>query len=56
MKGIRVGCVPAVGQESPAVDDSACDYRRWEKKEYGRKVDTLFVTITCKKTFETRPG
>ena len=48
MKGIRVGCVLEVGQESPADDDSACDYQTREKKEYGRKVDTLFVIIPCK--------
>lgn len=34
MKGIRVGCVPGAGRESPADDDSFYDYHGRENKEY----------------------
>lgn len=38
MKGIRVGCVPGVGQESQADDDLSYDCNGREKEEYGECV------------------
>lgn len=63
MKGIRVGCVLGVGQESPAIDDSFCDYHGREKKEHGGCVErftpylvSFLVNHISAKHLEARPS